>query len=261
MRATMRVTGAAFNTIASLQSSVGAAAAAYHDRTVRGLRPERVEADEIHTFTYARAENVRKAKSPPPEAGDTWTWTVIDPDTKLIITWAVGDRSIQTGLPLMEDLATRIAKRVQITTDGLKQYIDAVDLAFNRQVDFAQLVKVVAGEGDSVSRVIFGSPNPDHIGTSIVERQNRTMRTHMRRYTRKTDGHSKKIENHRNVLAIYFTWYNFVRVHESLGTTPAVAAGLASYPRSVEWLADLADESISLPAAYVTVGRNPTYSN
>ena len=240
MRAVERLTGVSINTVAALQERVGRACSIFHDRVVRGVEARRIECDEIWSFTYAKEAHLHRATAAPPGAGSTWTWTAIDPDTKLMVAWAVGSRGVETAIPFMVDLRSRLVGRVQLTTDGHHAYLDAVDAAFGADVDFSQIIKVTDSERNPVSRVtvVVGAPDPARISTSLVERQNLTMRMCMRRYTRRTNAHSKRVEAHRSAAAIYFVWYNFCRVHSSLGTTPAVAAGLASRAWSLEWLAE-----------------------
>ena len=237
MRSVSRVCGVSINTVTKLLVDAGTICAAFHDERVRGVKATKVQCDEIWSFSYAKAKNVRFAKAAPEGAGDVWTWTGIDADSKLIVSWHVGDRSQHTGISFMGDLKARLANRVQLTTDGHKAYLTAVsqvDLA----ADYAMLIKIFASDSAGPGRysppkcigtetsVISGAPDPQHINTSFAERQNLTMRMAMRRFTRLTNAFSKKFENHCHALAIYFYWYNWVRVHKTLGVTPAMAAGL-----------------------------------
>jgi IS1 family transposase len=200
--------------------------------------PPRYSGDEIWSFSYAKRKNVREAKSAPEGAGDVWTWTGIDADSKLIVSWHVGDRSQHTGIAFMGDLRARLANRVQLTTDGHKAYLKAVEVV-DIDADYAMLIKIFAKDYAGPGRysppkcvgiqtqTIRGNPDPNNINTSFAERQNLTMRMSMRRFTRLTNAFSKKFENHCHALALYFFWYNWVRNHKTLGVTPAMAAGLA----------------------------------
>jgi IS1 family transposase len=237
MRSVSRITGVSFNTVVKLLIDAGHACAAFHDAAVRGITAKSIQADEIWSFSYAKQKNVKFAKSAPEAAGDVWTWTAIDADSKLIVSWHVGDRSQHTGISFIEDLKARLANRVQLTTDGHKAYLKAVkEVDFD--ADYAMLNKIFAtdyaGAGrysppkciDAVKQAIMGNPDPDLINTSFAERQNLTMRMSMRRFTRLTNAFSKKFQNHCHALALYFVFYNFCRVHKTLGATPAMASGL-----------------------------------
>ncbi len=201
--------------------------------------------------SYAKAKNVPTAKSAAEGAGDIWTWTALDADSKLIVSWLVGGRDAQYANEFMSDVADRLANRVQLTTDGHLEYLDAVEGAFGADVDFAQLVKLYGTAPDAVKRysppvcvgakkdVFNGKPDRRHISTSYVERQNLTMRMHMRRFTRLTNAFSKRVENHCHALALYFVWYNFVRIHKTLRVTPAMAAGVTYTLRDMDWIVSL----------------------
>lgn len=249
IRAVTRMTGASKNTIAKLQLELGAACSAYMSRTLVNLNCKRVQCDEIWSFVYAKAKNVR------PEmfddggyAGDVWTWVALDADTKLVCSWTVGGRDPGTANEFMQDLAGRLANRMQLTTDGHRPYLIAVDSAFGANIDYAMLVKIYGEPTDGQKRYspadckgckresVTGSPDPKHISTSYVERQNLTMRMSMRRFTRLTNAFSKKIENHVASIAIHYMHYNFVRIHQTLRVTPAMAAGVAGHVWSAEEL-------------------------
>lgn len=237
MRSISRVCDVSINTVTKLLIDAGTVCAAFHDGKVRNVPSTKVQCDEIWSFSYAKQKNVRFAKSAPESAGDVWTWTGIDADSKLIVSWHVGDRSQHTGISFMGDLKARLSNRVQLTTDGHKAYLKAVSVV-DFDADYAMLNKIFAtdyaGAGrysppkciGAVKTPISGNPDPQHINTSFAERQNLTMRMAMRRFTRLTNAFSKKFENHCHALALYFFWYNFCRVHKTLGVTPAMASGL-----------------------------------
>lgn len=267
MRSISRTVGVSINTVTKMLVDAGEACAAYHDETVRNVRAQRVQCDEIWSFCYAKAKNVETAKAAPEGAGDVWTWTALDSDSKMILAYEVGDRSGATALEFMDDLAARLANRVQLTTDGHKAYLEAVEGAFGADVDFAQLVKLYGDDpqrgperkySPSVCKgarkqAVEGKPDMSAVSTSHVERQNLTMRMGMRRFTRLTNGFSKKLENHLHMLSLYFVHYNFVRVHKSLRMTPAMAAGVSDTLRDVEWIVSLIDareEAPKRPAKY-----------
>jgi IS1 family transposase len=257
IRATVRMTGAAKNTVVKLLADVGAACAAYQDKALRNLPCKRLQADEIWSFVYAKAKNVPTAKAAPEGAGDAWTWTAIDADTKLVAAWTIGPRDGGVAYDFMQDVASRMASRVQLTTDGLKAYLEAVEGAFGADIDFAQLVKLY-GEAPNQGperkyspnvclgarpTVVTGDPDMAHVSTSYVERQNLTMRMSMRRFTRLTNGFSKKLENLGHAVALHFMYYNFGRIHQTLRVTPAMAAGVSDHVWGLEEIAALADES------------------
>ncbi len=244
IRATVRMTGAAKNTIVKLLADVGTACFEYQDKTLRGLKCERLQLDEIWCFCYAREKNVPEDKKGIFGYGDIWTWVAIDADTKLVPCWYVGQRTGDDARCFTQDLASRITNRPQITTDGLTAYMASVPEAFKDKggVDFAQLVKVYGPppggpRGKDVPFVcvgatkttVTGSPDPEHMNTSYVERQNLTMRMKMRRFTRLTNAFSKKVENKMHAIALHFMHYNFCRVHQTLRVTPAMAAGVADH--------------------------------
>ena len=235
LRATARMTGVARMTVEKLLRDLGAACAQYQDEHLRNLTCRRIECDEIWSFVYAKQKNVERAKNAPEGAGDVWTWTAIDADTKLVPSWRIGPRDLATAYDFMHDLAERLRHRVQLTTDGHRPYLEAVESAFNLDVDYAMLQKIYGADDTekrysparckgAVPHVVTGEPDPKHISTSYVERQNLTMRMSIRRFTRLTNAFSKKLEMHAHSVALHFMHYNFVKIHSSLRTTPAQAA-------------------------------------
>ena len=243
LRAISRATDSSINTISNLLVDAGEACASYHDETVRRVRAKRVQVDEIWSFTYAKQKNVAMARAAPEGAGDTWTWTAIDADSKLVVSWLVGPRDAGSAFTFVSDLADRLATRMQLTSDGLRLYVDAVEDAFGADIDFAQLIKLYGAvqETDTryspaqcqgtITKPITGHPDPKHISTSYVERQNLTMRMSMRRFTRLTNAFSKKLLNHMHHVSLYFVHCNFCRVHKTLRMSPAMAAGVTDTPR------------------------------
>ncbi len=253
MRSISRVADVSINTVSALLVDAGEACAAYHDETVRGVRSRRVQADEIWSFCYAKAKNVPTAKAAPEDAGDVWTWTALDADSKLIVSYLVGGRDAEYARDFMQDVAGRLANRVQLTTDGLKAYLDAVEDAFGADIDYAMLVKLYGNTPGPAGRYspaectgairtrVEGKPADKHVSTSYVERQNLTMRMSMRRFTRLTNAFSKKVENHTHMVSLYTCWYNFVRMHKTLRCSPAMAAGLSKTLWSMEDVVALID--------------------
>jgi IS1 family transposase len=247
------MTGKSINTISKLLVDLGTACAAFHDQHVRNVTAKRIEADEVWTFCYARRDNVPKDLRGTLGFGDVWTWVGLDTDSKLVVSWTCGRRDADTGYEFMHDLASRLANRVQLTTDGLHAYLVAVDSAFGTEIDYARLIKVYGSDPNaerryappvclkSTTEIVSGDPDPRHISTSYIERQNLTMRMSMRRFTRLTNGHSKKLENHLHALAVHYVHYNFVRAQKGLKGTPAMAAGLANRVWSIEDVISLLD--------------------
>ena len=258
VRATSRMAGVAINTVQKLLLDVGEACAAYQDEHLRDLPCKAIEADEIWSFVYSKQRNVPEDVKGQFGFGDVWTWTALDADTKLIVCWYVGDRKYEDAAAFMTDLSERVTGRIQLTTDGHGAYPNAVGLAFRHNIDFAQLVKTYAADprtgqarysppictGARV-RIDRGNPDPDRISTSYVERQNLTMRMGMRRFTRLTNGFSKKLDNHMAAIALHFMHYNFARPHTTLANpyprTPALAAGVTDHVWTLTDIAALLD--------------------
>jgi hypothetical protein len=237
IRATARMADVSKNTVIKLLCELGAACEVYHHAHVRGLTSQRVQCDEIWSFCYAKEKNLPKRLKGKTGYGDVSTRVALDADSKLAVSWMLGDRNIRAARVFMEDVAERLTRRVQLTTDGHGAYLDAVEGASGADIDYAMLVKMY-GESPEAERryspprctgcrrsAITGNPDPKHVSTSFVERQNLTMRMGMRRFTRLTNAFSKKFENLRAAVALYFMYYNFCRVHQTLRVTPAMAAG------------------------------------
>ncbi len=252
------MTGVCKDTVIKLLCDLGTACAAFHDQYVRNVRSQRVQCDEIWNFCYAKAKNAPEARKAL-GAGDVWTWIAIDADTKLGISYLVGKREAAYAYQFMQDLAGRICNRFQLTTDGHHIYLNAVENAFGSEIDYAMLVKVYGAPAEPETRyspgriidtqlsVITGRPDPKHISTSYIERQNLTIRMSMRRFTRLTNAFSKKLDNLKHAVALHFMHYNFCRVHSSLPVTPAMEAGLADHVWSLEELVGML-EPIALAA-------------
>lgn len=262
MRSISRITDVSINTVSKLLVEAGEAALAIHDENVCDVKAARVQCDEIWSFCYAKAKNVSTAKAAPDGAGDVWTWTAIDADSKLMVSYFVGDRGAESAMILMDDLRARLANRVQLTTDGHRAYLEAVEGAFGADVDYAQLVKLYGEQGGKGSEVRYspaectgirkrrveGNPDIAHVSTSHVERMNLSIRMQNRRFTRLTNAFSKKLDNHIHALALYFAFYNFCRIHKSLKVTPAMAAGITDRLWSLEDIVAKIDEMAPPPA-------------
>ncbi len=258
MRSIERTVGSSINTVDKLLRDAGEAALAYHDEAVRGVKARRVQCDEIWSFVAVKQKNVAMSKrAGDPTIGDCWTWTAIDADNKLLVSYLVGGRDAEFALMLMDDLRGRLANRVQLTTDGHGAYLQAVEEAFGADIDYSVLIKLYGAPPASPEAArrysptecvgtrkdkIAGNPDPRHVSTSYVERQNLTMRMSMRRFTRLTNAFSKKLENHAHMVALYALWYNFVRIHKTLRTSPAMAAGIETRLWSMEDVVRLIEE-------------------
>jgi IS1 family transposase len=254
IRATVRITGAAKNTIVKLLADLGDACAVYQDQALRDLPCKVVEADEIWSYCYAKQKNVPEDFKGTPGYGDIWTFVAVDADTKLVPTWLVGERTADDADVFLHDLASRMANRIQLSTDGHSMYYSTVGPAFKQKVDWAVIQKIYRSPEaleqrkyspsevtDTKIRVLKGDPDPARISTSYVERQNLTMRMGMRRFTRLTNGFSKRVENLAHAVSLHFLHYNFARPHQTLQMTPAMAAGVADHRWSLEEIAALLD--------------------
>lgn len=257
LRATSRMADVSINTVTKLLVDVGCAAAEYQAKTLINLPCKRMQVDEIWDFCYAKQKNVTTAKDAPEGAGDVWTWTAICADTKLIPSWLVGGRDAEYAHEFMQDLASRMGRRIQLTSDGHKAYLTAVEDAFGADVDYAMLVKMYGDAPESMKGKyspadcigcrktrIEGKPDKEYVSTSYAERQNLTMRMSMRRFTRLTNAFSKKVENHAHAVALHFMHYNFGRIHKTLRVTPAMEAGVADHVWTLEEIAALADKDV-----------------
>jgi IS1 family transposase len=265
LRAIARLTGASKNTIVKFLRDAGGACLRYQDEHLRDLSCKRVQVDEIWSFVGMKQRNVPKERKSEFGIGDVWTWTAICADTKLAVSWLLGDRSSETAEVFIRDLASRLTNRIQLTSDGHRAYLDAVENVFGIDVDYAQLVKLYGESPEAQKRysppecvgckreTITGNPDPAHIATSFAERQNLTMRMHMRRFTRLTNAFSKDAENHAHSIAINFMYYNFVRIHQTLRVTPAMAAGVT------ERLWELSDVVAMIDAAAPPPGKRGPY--
>lgn len=257
LRAVSGMADVSFNTVIKLLLDVADACERYQDSKVRDLKCKRIQCDEIWAFVYAKAKNVPEEMRGMWGVGDMWTWTGLDADSKLLISWAVGRRDAFTGHAFIRDLASRLAHRVQVTTDGHKTYLEAIEGAFGADVDYAMLVKLYEGDSGkhqptearysparctgARQQTISGSPDPAHISTSFAERANLTMRMSMRRFTRLTNAFSKKLDNHKAAVAFYAMWYNFARIHQTLRVTPAMEGGITDHVWTAAEIAGLAN--------------------
>ena len=239
MRATSRVADVSINTVSKLLVDAGVACARFHDETVRGVKAQRVQCHEIWSFCYAKAGTAPTAKAAPMGAGDVWTWTALDRDSKLIVSYLIGGRDSEYAAAFMDDLRGRLANRVQLTSDGHRAYLSAVEKVYGDDIDYAQLVKLYGEAPEAEKRYspaqcigtrkrrVTGDPERAHVSTSRVERSNLSFRMHMRRYTRLTNAHSKKFENHCHMVALYTVWYNFARINSAVRMATAMAAGIS----------------------------------
>jgi IS1 family transposase len=255
IRSTVRLTGVSKNAVIRLLLDLADACAAYHDRNVRNLKVHRLQCDEVWQYVGSKAKNTRPEKKAV-GWGDVWTWTALDADTKLCISYLVGGRDLEWAKEFMHDCASRIRNRVQITTDGHKAYLEAVEDAFGADIDYARLQKIYGAPSDAEVRrytpakcigadmkVVSGNPDPHHVSTSFVERQNLSMRRSIRRFTRLTNAFSKKLENHAAAVALWFMYYNFCRVHSTLRVTPAMEVGITDHVWTVQELCGLLPEN------------------
>ena len=263
LRATSRTADVAYNSVLKLVSEAGKACSDYQDMVLRNLSCRRIQVDEIWAFYYTKQKNVESAKNPVEGAGDIWTWTAICADTKLVPSWLVGSRDADAANMFMQDLASRVAHRIQLTSAGHRPYLEAVEGAFGAEIDYSMLIKLYGQPPPDAARYsppecigtqtlnIQGSPDPAYISTSYVERQNLTMRMAMRRFTRLTNGFSKKAENHAYAVALHYMHYNFGRIHKTLRVTPAMQAGVSDHVWTMEEIAGL------MNANYVPKPRGP----
>lgn len=254
LRSIIRMADVSINTVTKLLVDVGAVCSAYLDERLVNLPCQRIQVDELWAFCYAKAKNITpEIASKNPFAGDVWTWMAIDADTKLIPSWIIGQRDAVTARMFMNDLAARLANRIQLTSDGLNVYLQAVERAFRGNVDYAQLVKIYDDASEGQKRyspavctgckptVVVGYPDPEHVSTSYIERANLIVRMGMRRFTRLTNRFSKKIENHSAAVAIHIMHYNFARIHKTLRITPAMAAGVSDHVWELDEIANLSN--------------------
>jgi IS1 family transposase len=278
MRGVSRMSGASINTVTKLLEDAGEACIAHHDERVRGVKTRRMQCDEIWQFNYCKRVKLPTAKAAPEKAGDVWTWTALDADSKLIVSYLVGDRDAGYATEFMQDVAERVTTRIQLTTDGHRAYLEAVDGAFGIDVDYAMLIKHYGETPDAgpdkkyspsvctgvSGKKIAGNPDARHVSTSYVESHNQKMRQHMRRFTRLTAGHSKKFANHCHSLALYFTFYNFVKQHSTLRMSPAMAAGIETRLWEMSDIVALIDaraDAPKRPATYRKASNGAEISN
>ncbi len=262
MHAISRTVGVSINTVTKLLTEAGEACTEYHDQAVHNVTARKVQCDEIWSFVYAKDKNVKTAKAAPDGAGDVWTWTALDTDSKMILAYEVGDRSAATAIEFMDGLRARLANRVQLTTDGHKACLEAVEGAFGGDVDFAQLIRLYGEMKGNMhhekkcspaectgvrKRAIEGRTDMKAVSMSHVERRNPTMRMGMRRFARLANGFSRKLENHLHMLSLYFVHYNFIRMHKTLRMSPAMAAGVSNTLHDTEWIVGLIDARAPAP--------------
>lgn len=261
LRAASRLADCSINTVTKFLIDVGIACSIYQNNALRNLPCKRIQCDEIWCFVYAKAKNATQEMKAAGTAGDLWTWTALDADSKLMVSWLVGHRDVQTGAAFMRDVSERLTGRVQLTTDGHRAYLTAVDATFHGDVDYAMLVKLYGTAGGSeqerryspgkccgaIKGAVCGDPDDKHISTSYVERSNLTMRMGMRRFTRLTNAFSKKVENHAHAVALHFMHYNFARIHKTLRVTPAMEAGISDHIWTLEEIANLPDKMQEWP--------------
>ena len=262
MRSISRVLDVSINTVTKLLVDAGETCLELHDELVRDVKASKVQCDEIWSFCYAKARTVKKLQKReaeiPEGAGDVWTWTALDAQSKLMVSYFVGDRSAESAMVLMDDMRNRLANRVQLTTDGHRAYLEAVEGSFGDDIDYAQLVKLYGDAPAQSGRYspaqcngvkktrVTGSPDENHVSTSYVERSNLTMRMSMRRFTRLTNAHSKKLDNHLHAISLHMFFYNFVRIHSSLRVTPAMAAGISKTLWTLEDIAERTDARVNI---------------
>jgi IS1 family transposase len=270
MRSIERIVGCSINTVDKLLRDAGEVALAYHDEHVRGVKATRIQCDEVWSFVHAKAKNAPNSKrAGDPTIGDCWTWTAVEAQSKLLISYLVGGRDAEYALMLMDDLRSRLANRVQLTTDGHSAYLKAVEEAFGANIDYSMLIKLYGEPPSSPEAArryspsecvgtrkskVTGNPDPKHVSTSYVERANLTMRMAMRRFTRLTNAFSKKLENHAHMVALYALWYNFARVHKTLRTSPAMAAGIETRLWSMEDVVRLIEVRENIRSGEALVG-------
>jgi IS1 family transposase len=269
MRSISRVVDVSINTVGKALVDAGLVCVEIHDELVRNVKARRIQCDEVWSFCYAKQKNVASAKAAPAIAGDVWTWTALDSESKLIVSCLIGDRSGEAAMRLMDDLAKRLANRVQLTTDGHRAYLDAVEGAFGADVDYAQLVKLYGENPEAEKRYspavcigarktrVEGDPDPAYVSTSHVERSNLSMRMHMRRFTRLTNAFSKKFISHVHMVALYTVFYNFIRIHRTLRVTPAMAAGLTDKLMGFEDIVALIDAAAPAPKRPAVYKKKP----
>lgn len=261
MRSVSRIADVSINTVTKLLIDAGTVCVKFHDETVRGVKSKRIQCGETWSFCYTKAKNVDAAKAAPEEVGDLWTWTALDADSKLIVSYLMGARDSGYALEFMHNVASRLANRVQLTIDGHKAYLEVVENAFGGDIDCAQLIKLYGNASESfkgryspaqctgsIKKPVTGNSDYKHVNTSYVERQNLTMRMSMRRFTRLTNGFSKKLENHVHMLSLYFVFYNFCRIHKTLKVTPAMEAGLSTTAHGMDWIVEMVEAAGPAPA-------------